>query len=321
MRRGPVARSSISGLSKHFLYIGDQMEKNQKLAIVVLNWNSSSATLCCLAHLSSWSDLKAEVIVVDNGSSEEDIARLRQPGLQFHLVCNHANLGYAGGNNRGIQVALEEGFPFIMLLNSDATINERCVVNLLGYLENRQEIGVIGPLLEEHGTVYSGGRNIGLYSNTRIKQPTDNGEPGLFNVDYVPGTVLLARAGTLKSVGLLEEDYFFSGEVADFCQRVHNAGLRCTVFAGCRAIHDTDTHSTVRDSLYNYYSLRNRFLFIRRYFPFARYLLFLRWVAGGTLQIILAFLTGRHGRTHALWMGLKDGVAGRFGDRNDLFLR
>ena len=296
------------------------MRNNPILAIIILNWNSSPATLDCISKISRWSILHPEVIVVDNGSSDVDISRIQQAGKQIHYIFNHENLGYAGGNNVGITFALDKEYPCIMLLNSDATIGEQCVMKLLECLDHDPDMGVIGPLLEEHGIVYSGGRNIGIYSNTRIRHEPESGNLNLLNVDYVPGTVLLAKGETFEKAGMLDEEYFFSGEVADFCQNVHKAGLKCTVFAGCRATHTPDSDSEIRNSVYNYYNLRNRFLFIRKHFPHTRYLLSSRWIAGGTIQIILALVTGRRERAHAIWLGLRDGVTGRFGDRSDLFV-
>ncbi|MEI6840985.1 MAG: glycosyltransferase family 2 protein [Methanomicrobiales archaeon] len=297
------------------------MKKDPKLAIIILNWNNATATIHCLSLISRWSTVQAEVIVVDNGSFVEDISKIQQAGQPYRFICNQRNLGYAGGNNVGITFALNEGFPFIMLLNSDAIISEQCVIKLLECLEHGPDMGVVGPLLEEQGIVYSGGRNIGIYSNTRIRQSPQKRNGKLVPVNYVPGTVFIAKGEIFKTVGLLEEEYFFSGEVADFCQRVHKAGFTCNVFSGCRATHLPDPDSGVRESLYNYYILRNRFLFIRRNFPYLKYFLFFRWIAGGTLQVLLAFLTGRRERARATWFGLNDGMSGKFGGLNDLFLR
>lgn len=296
------------------------MEEKPNLAIIIVNWNNAHATLRCLSQIASWSGLRVEVIVVDNGSSKEDISTIQQSGQKFHFLSNNSNLGYAGGNNTGITFALMKGFNFIMLLNSDASIGEQCVMKLLECMERKPGMGVIGPLLEEHGIVYSGGRNIGIHSNTRIPRVSGTGNSNLLNVDYVPGSAMIVNRETFENVGLLDEEYFFSGEIADFCQRVRKSGLMCSVFLECQAEHIPDLDSSARESVYNYYILRNRFLFIRKHFRHTRYFWYLRWIVGGTLQIILAIMSGRRKRTRALWFGLRDGVIGRFGNRNDLFL-
>ena len=75
--------------------------------------------------------------------------------------------------------------------------------------------------------------------------------------------------------GLLDEEFFFSGEIADFCKRARDGGHRVCVDLEAEARHDaSETPQTVRDTLYVYYSLRNRFLYAKKHYPFekAKYL-------------------------------------------------
>ena len=297
------------------------MIEDTQLAIIIINWNKALDTLHCLSMISRWSGLKAEVIVVDNGSSHEDLSLLQNAKSRFQLIINVTNRGYAGGNNAGIARALDEGFPYIMLLNSDATISESCVKQLLDCMKHSPDLGMVGPLLEEGGRNYAGGRNIGVYSKTRILYEPRDSDSGLLTVDYVPGSVLLARSEAFEKAGLLDEEFFFSGEIADFCRRVQLAGLKCAVYSGCRASHTPDMDSTMRETLYNYYTLRNRFLFVRRHFQYTKIFWIMRWILSGIVQIIIALLKRKKGRAYALWLGLWDGVTGRFGDRNAHFIR
>lgn len=299
------------------------MDNDTQLAIIIINWNRAQDTLHCLSMISRWSELKAEVFVVDNGSSHEDLEDLihiQCAKSRIQLLINEANKGYSGGNNTGITRALAQGFPYIMLLNSDATISESCVKQLLECMKHSPDLGVVGPLLEEGGINYAGGRNIGIYSRTRIPYKPKGSDSELLTVYYVPGSVLLARREAFEKAGLLDEKFFFSGEIADFCWRVQLAGQRCAIYTGCRASHNPDVDSTMRETIYIYYTLRNRFLFIRRHFRYSKIFWSLRWVISGIVQIIIALLKRKKWRAHALWLGLRDGVAGRFGDRNAYFI-
>jgi GT2 family glycosyltransferase len=296
------------------------MNNSTQLAIIMINWNKAPDTLRSLYAIALWSRLKAEIIVVDNGSSHEDLSLLQNAKSQFRLIVNETNRGYSGGNNAGVTKALEDGFPYIMLMNSDASISEGCVKQLLECMKHLPDLGVVGPLLEEGERIYAGGRNIGIYSWTRIPYDPGDSYSELLAVDYVPGSALLARREAFEKVGQLEEEFFFSGEIADFCRRVQLAGLKCAVYTGCRASHMPDADSTMRETLYNYYTLRNRFLFIRRHFRYTKIFWSLRWVTEGIVQIVIALLKGRRERARALWLGLRDGVTGRFGDRNAQFI-
>ena len=297
------------------------MDKNRGLSVIILNWNNATSTLECVSMISTWSGLKMEVIIVDNGSSEADLSRLSGLNQGFTLIKNKTNKGFAGGNNAGITLALEKGFSCIMLLNSDAIIKEQCVMQLLECMDQFPGLGVLGPLIRENGMIFSGGRNIGIYSNTRIPYKPENEDTVVREVDYVPGTILLARGDAFRKAGLLDEEFFFSGEIADFCRRVKLSGLKCAVYQKCQSIHAPDNKLKVRETLYNYYTLRNRFLFVRNHFRYSKNIFILRWVAAGVMQILLARIRGRRSRADALWLGLKDGISGRFGDRNDQFHR
>jgi GT2 family glycosyltransferase len=296
------------------------MMKGKQFAIIILNWNNAAGTLHCLSMVSSWSELDAGVVVVDNGSNHEDLLLLQREKSNFQLINNVINRGYAGGNNAGIAKALEQGIPYIMLLNSDALVSEACVKQLLERIKHLPELGVIGPLLEEGGKYYAGGRNIGMYSRTRIPYELVADDSELIDVDYVPGAVLIARRELFERVGLLDEEYFFSGEIADLCWRAKLAGFKCAIYARCRAAHAPDTGSIMRETIYSYYTLRNRFLFIRRHFRNRKLLWTLRWVIRGLIQIIIALLQRKRQRARALWLGLRDGLVGRFGDGNAQFI-
>jgi len=297
------------------------MDKDLGLSVIVLNWNNAVPTLECLSVISTWSGLTVEVIIVDNGSAEEDLSRLSGLNQGCTIIKNKTNEGFAGGNNVGITFALEKGFPFIMLLNADTQIKEPCVKKLLECMDHDPNIGVIGPLIRENGRIYEGGRNIGVYSDTRIPYKPENGETAFREVDYVPGTVFLARGDAFRKAGLLDEEFFFSGEIADFCRRVKQSGMKCAVYRKCEAIHNPDDKLMARETLYNYYTLRNRFLFVRNHFRYSKKIFILRWVAAGVVQVLLARITGRKTRSIALWLGLKDGLSGRFGNRNAQFNR
>lgn len=306
---------------KPYQTIGQQnMKETTQLAIILINWNNATDTLRCLSMISLWPGLDAKVFVVDNASSDEDLLLLRKAEYRFQLIINETNRGYSGGNNAGIAEALEQKYPYIMLLNSDASVSETCIKQLLECMLNSPEVGVTGPLLEEGGRDYAGGRNIGIYSRTRIPYESETKSPALLAVDYVPGTALIARREVFEKVGLLEEEFFFSGEIADLCRRAQSAGLKCAIYTGCRASHTPDTSSIMRETIYNYYTLRNRFLFIRRHFRNTKIVWSMRWIVGGFIQIIIALLKGKRMRARALWLGLRDGVAGKFGDGNAQFI-
>ncbi|MDP2989467.1 MAG: hypothetical protein Q8O57_02750, partial [Kiritimatiellota bacterium] len=140
----------------------------------------------------------------------------------------------------------------------------------------------------------------------------------LLDVDYVPGTVALVRAEVFRTVGLFDEDYFFSGEMADFCRRAGEAGYASAVCTRAWATHEPG--GGARSTLYRYYTLRNRFLYIRKFHPSRRTLFACLWSAVGLAMVARSLIQGRPAEARAAWRALRDGLVGRFGNRNELFL-
>jgi GT2 family glycosyltransferase len=178
------------------------------MAIVIINWNKAQEVLHCVHTISSWNELKAEIIVVDNGSSPEEASLLLNSKFRFQLIINERNRGYTGGNNIGISKALAGGFSYIMLLNSDATISEHCLRQLLECISHSPELGVVGPLLDEGERNYAGGRNIGIHSMTRIRYNPQMSNSELINVDYVPGPFFLPEGRSLRKLACSSRNFF-----------------------------------------------------------------------------------------------------------------
>jgi GT2 family glycosyltransferase len=289
------------------------------LAVVLLNWEQANQTLDAIQMVSSWKSLNPLIIVVDNGSSDSDRLILQKGANDQCLLFNSYNRGFAGGNNDGISFAISKGSSNILLLNTDATVTEDCIIHLLSCLEMNPEIGVIGPLLEVGGKTFAGGRDIGLYSDTQILFSNNKNVRDTIPVDYVSGTVFLARANVFKMAGLLTEDYFFSGEIADFCFRIRKKGYICEIYTKCKAIHKTEL-TFLRRTLYPYYSIRNRFLYVQRNTRYISELLIGKWVITGIIYSIMAFIRGNRLLSHSLLLAVKDGITGRFGNQHQRIL-
>lgn len=294
------------------------------LHVVILNWQRAAATLDCLRQVTSWSTLQPTVWVVDNASADDSLAHIRQHFPTIHLLASPHNLGFAGGNNLAFQLILATNLPpdsFILLLNNDATIEETAVNHLIEQLEQRPDIGMIGPLFR-HGEeiVAAGGRDIARHIVTHLK-PSQL-DPDLLTSDrpypvtYVSGTVALLRTNLLREIGLLDETYFFSGEMADWGERLRLAGYRCAIAPGATAQHDTHQAGSLRTTLYAYYILRNRFRFIRKFRSGQRGRLFLFWLAFGLATLLRAGLRGQWATVWATYLALWDGLTGQLGNQN-----
>lgn len=297
------------------------MSAEHSIAVVVLNWNHAGETIRFANRLLRWRELRPAVLVVDNSSepADRDLLVGALDG-RVELVFNRSNGGFAGGSNRGIEKALEMGVEQVALGNYDADFTEETLVSLVDCLARNPRVGAVGPVLREGERRYAGGRDIGRFLETR-RPLGRREEPGpLIGVDYVPGTLIVIRRAVFEQCGLLDEDYFFSGEVADYCRRIRDRGWRSAVNRDLTVNHDVGK-SAHRNDLYPYYSFRNRFLYVRRHCRKVKLPgRIVYWSLLTAVAAARAGISGNRSQARALLLAWRDGLLGRWGDRNRLFI-
>ena len=125
--RAPVAADPVFGAAVH---------------AVVVNWNSAEDTLRCLASLAASRPPIARVHVVDNGSTDGSVVRIRSVHPEVSILANDSNLGFAAAANRGIRAALDTGAAWVLLMNNDATLDAEAVARLLAAGAARPDAGL-----------------------------------------------------------------------------------------------------------------------------------------------------------------------------------
>jgi GT2 family glycosyltransferase len=307
---------------------GYDTSATMNLCIVLVNWRNEEETRRCATALMRWQKLNRRLLIVDNESTEASRGVLREVVGPDGLVCSSTNLGYGGGNNLGIKHALAAGCEYILLLNTDADLSEDSARGLLKRLEENPEVSILGPMILEaaygRDQPLVGGRDIARHVFTRIKLRRDRikqlRDYPLHVVDYVPGTVFLARAEVFRDTGLLDEQYFFSGEIADFCKRASANGHGICIDLEVEARHRPDASAAnSRAVLYTYYTLRNRFLYASKHHASSRHLYFLYWTTIAALMLGNALARGKPGKARAILLAVIDGYQHRFGNQNALF--
>jgi len=299
-----------------------------RLAVILVNWRNEEQTLRCVRAVNLWQTLKPQLLVIDNQSTEATSRTLAAALGPDELVCSPTNRGYGGGNNLGIRRALAAKRNYILLLNADAEISETGVSRLLDRLDTKTEISILGPIIhegdQERTQCLIGGRDIARYSSTRIVAPTCGLKTlptyPLHEVDYVSGTVFLARRSVFEDVGLLDEQYFFSGEIADFCKRASARRHKVCVDLAVEARHDIgQTPPQFRETLYVYYSLRNRLLYVRKHHPSEKNKYFAQWTKTGGLELARAVMGWKMAKARAILLALAHAYTNRYGNQNAKF--
>ncbi|HJQ85831.1 MAG TPA: glycosyltransferase family 2 protein [Candidatus Binatia bacterium] len=225
--------------------------------IVVLNWNRRDDTLACLESLAKAELDGATVAVVDNGSHDGSVEAIRERFPDVRVVALPRNEGFAGGNNAGMQAALEAGAGAVLLLNNDTHVAPDFLQPLLEVLNgNARAAAVSGAVLRADSPsvldvayldIYFGH---GLVHRRGVNALPGEGFDAVKPVSAGIGCCLLIRAEALRRIGLLDERYFAYHEEVDWCFRVHRAGLQIVYQPYSRVWHhgSRSTAMLVRES-------------------------------------------------------------------------
>ncbi|MGN0220646.1 MAG: glycosyltransferase family 2 protein [Prevotella sp.] len=244
------------------------MSQGYELSIITINYNGLEDTCQMLSSI-SLGDVKAQVIVVDNGSSADEARAVRERFPWVEVCATHENLGFAGGNNVGISKASGK---YLFFVNNDTLLSQCDFRGMLNRLENDPGIGGMSPLIRFHqqpqAVQYAGYTR--LSAITLRNRAIGFGDTGLFPyrserlTPYLHGAAMLVRREAVEKAGRMPDCYFLYYEELDWSVAIRHQGYRLLYFPGAVVFHK-ESQSTGADSpLKLYYNTRNRFLFSRR---------------------------------------------------------
>jgi GT2 family glycosyltransferase len=256
------------------------------VSIITVHYNQPTVTEEFLHSLRTTNAYKAiEVIVVDNGSTENWTPdwRVRYPEITF--IRSEKNLGFAGGNNLGMQVA--QG-SYYFLINNDTEFTAGALGRLVAVLNQYPEVGMVSPRLhyfEDRALIqYAGytalnfvtGRNrcIGQFERDRGQYDGQVGPTA-----YVHGAAMLVRREAIENAGLMDPHYFLYYEELDWCERIKKAGYTVYVDLDAVIYHKESVSVGKRSGLKEYFMTRNRILFLRKHAPPVTFGLFCMYFA------------------------------------------
>ena len=133
------------------------MSATPHVAIVILTWNGKEDILQCLPTLSRIRYSNWSATVIDNGSADGTVEAVRAAHPQQRLLVMEKNLGFCGGNNRGIHDALARGADYVLLLNNDTELHPDLLDELVRVAETDHAIGAVGTkniLMDDHTVVW-----------------------------------------------------------------------------------------------------------------------------------------------------------------------
>jgi GT2 family glycosyltransferase len=289
-----------------------------KVSIIILNWNGYDDTKECLGSVGQIDYPDYDVIVVDNGSKDGSVEKLEKGFPSVFFIKNPVNLGFTGGNNVGMREALKADPDYILLLNNDTTVDRSMLSELVKAAESDENIGIAGPKIyfySDPQVIWSAGtrRDIFMRSKHIGYGEKDAGQYSeVKDVAEVTGCAMLIRRRVIEKIGMLNEDYFRTGEDTEFCLRARRAGFRIVFAPGSRMWHKVSMSTGGENSPSNvYYSRRNALYLAQKYFPSLLFFVIAKFIvryfayavrsdrkrARAVRSALLDFFSGKKGRS------------------------
>jgi len=242
------------------------------LSIIIISFNTKSLLRDCLnSIIKNKGEIKLEIIVIDNGSSDKSPQMVEQLFPQVKLIKNKENLGFSKANNLGIRKSKGK---YILLLNSDTVIMPKTLETMINFMERNPQIGVstcrvelpsgeIDPACHRGFptpwrafTYFSGLEKlfpkIGIFSGYHLLNLPLN---TIHEIDSPSGCFYLVRKKAIKEVGNLDEDYFMYGEDLDWSFRFKKKGWKIVYFPFVKILHrkySSGLKKKLKPSLLNY---------------------------------------------------------------------
>ncbi|MBI5569865.1 MAG: glycosyltransferase family 2 protein [Desulfomonile tiedjei] len=295
------------------------------LSCIVVNRNTADLLVRCLDRIyASTLPERPEAIVVDNGSTDESVARVRAAFPEAVLIEAGRNLGFAAANNLALEQARGR---FVLLVNTDALLEPDCAARLLDLMDSDPRIGMAGPqLLNADGTLQTSYEAVPTlatetlnrsllkrlfparfpHKSRRLTGPTE--------VEALIGAVMLLRREALAQLGGFDEGYFFFLEETDLAVRMRRGSWKVVHEPRARAVHLQGATAKTYQAAARIEFYRSRYRFFERHYGLtSAYVLRAAMTANLALNVVAL------GLAMIATLGKASSVANQFRVRSDLW--
>ncbi|UII25519.1 glycosyltransferase family 2 protein [Fulvivirga maritima] len=239
------------------------------ISIIALNYNQLKVTCEFLESTKQLKYSNYEIIVVDNHSLENPEAHIKQHYPEVKVVRTEKNLGFSGGNNRGIKIAKGD---YYFVVNNDTEVTPDLLDHLLAPFLEDDSIGIVCPKIKYYDQPdliqYAGYTKINTFTGRnkaiglKEKDQGQHDTPGFTN--YAHGAAMLVKKEVVEKVGMLPDEFFLYYEELDWSNRAVKAGFKVYYNPKGIIFHKESVSVGKESPLKAYYHNRNRVLFMKR---------------------------------------------------------
>jgi len=238
---------------------------DKKVLIVIAVYNGAQYLRDCLSSLAKITYPKDnfKVLAIDDASTDDSAEYIKNNWPEIKLIVNKKNIGFAAGNNLGMQYGLDHNFDYIYLLNQDTVVKPDFLEKAVEIGEKQKEIGAvqsklllyqdqekinsIGNEIHYLGFAFAGGYQ--LLDQAMVEK----------EITYPSGACVLLKTSALKEVGLFNEEFFMYHEDTDLGWRMWLSGYKVMLAPDSIVYHKYEFSRSIKKY---YYMERNRRLVV-----------------------------------------------------------
>ena len=224
------------------------------LSVVILSYNVKYLLDACIQSvLHATRSISTEIIVVDNASTDESVALVREKYPDIRIIKNEINLGFSKANNIGVRASKGN---YILILNPDTVVNESAIIGALHHLQNKAETGIVGVRMHDARGQYlpeskrgfpdlvsSFFKITGIYRffpksdffNHYYLGSKDKNQ--ISEVEVLTGAFMMMPKSLYEEVGGFDESYFMYGEDIDLSNKIKKSGKNLVYLGNEQIIH------------------------------------------------------------------------------------
>lgn len=247
------------------------MVKVSKVGIVIVNYNGEKFQNECIKSLKEMEYQDFDIIVVDSGSTDNSIKKLREAYPEVHILAQKDNVGVAVGNNIGIEYSINMcNNEYILLMNNDVELDKKMLSTMLKYAGEKT---VVVPKIYYYNpadTLWFAGGKMDWKEATGKHIGLGEKDFGQYDelkvIDYAPTCCMLIHKSVFENIGNIDEKTFMYFDDTDLCVRMIDAGIKIKYIPNAIMWHKVSSSSGGEKSKYFvYYNTRNHFYFMKKY--------------------------------------------------------
>ncbi len=245
------------------------------IAVIICNYNGGADTIKCIDTVIKSNDVLFDIYVIDNASTDESVSLIQsQFSTHVTIIQNSENLGGSGGFGRGLRLAVEKGYPYIMMLDNDAYVDTDTIKKLYEYLQENSDVGIVGAKImmsDDPERIMDYAKTINF--ETFIDESEwcgklDSEETRIpRECDFAAATAAMVRREVLLECGGMDEEHFIYYDDIELGYRIKKHGYQVVSLGNAKAWHKSGMRQEITNTFVRYYITRNRHRFFAKYMP------------------------------------------------------